>query len=157
MLFERNLFSLAATMSPIFRKTSLSMTCESLKCARPGRDWRERMASQASVPTTVCGGGAIRRPVAVRLGGAGTSEKGAFMSLRSVVGTLQGFKPGGHLPMTTHAECYLAYMTEEDRRTFRSGRVVILERGAAGSNLLFTAHPPEYVKTHLPPDLALRV
>jgi hypothetical protein len=27
------------------------------------------------------GGGAIRRPVPVRLGGAGTSEKGAFMSL----------------------------------------------------------------------------
>lgn len=64
-------------------------------------------------------------------------------------------KAGGHLLMTTHGECYLPYMSEEERKCFRSGRLVIREAGSAGSNPFFTAHPLEYVKTHLPPDLAV--
>jgi 2-polyprenyl-3-methyl-5-hydroxy-6-metoxy-1,4-benzoquinol methylase len=63
-------------------------------------------------------------------------------------------KPGGHLLMTTQGESFLPYMSEEDRRKFRSGRLVIREQGAVGSNPFFAVHPPEYVKTHLPPDLA---
>lgn len=64
-------------------------------------------------------------------------------------------KGGGHLLMTTHGECYLPYMSEEERKCFRSGQLVVREAGAAGSNPFFTAHPLEYVKTHLPPALAI--
>jgi SAM-dependent methyltransferase len=64
-------------------------------------------------------------------------------------------RPGGHLLMTTHGECYLPCMSEEERRCFRSGRLVIRDAGSAGSNPFFTAHPLEYVKTHLPPDLKI--
>ena len=63
-------------------------------------------------------------------------------------------KPGGHLLMTTHGESFLPRLTEEEKRTFRSGRLVVRE-AAVGSNPFFAAHPPEYVKTHLPPDLAV--
>jgi 2-polyprenyl-3-methyl-5-hydroxy-6-metoxy-1,4-benzoquinol methylase len=64
-------------------------------------------------------------------------------------------RPGGHLLMTTHGECYLPYMSEEERKCFQSGRLVVREAGSAGSNPFFTAHPLEYMKTHLPPDLAI--
>ena len=64
-------------------------------------------------------------------------------------------KPGGHLLMTTHGECYLPHMSEEEQKSFRSGRLVVREAGSAGSNPFFTAHPLEWVETHLPPDLAL--
>ena len=64
-------------------------------------------------------------------------------------------KPGGHLLMTTHGESFCRYMSEEERGTFRSGRLVVRESGAVGSNPFFAAHPPEYVKTHLPPDLSV--
>ena len=64
-------------------------------------------------------------------------------------------KPRGHLLMSTHGESFVPYMSEEDRRKFRSGGLVVREQGAVGSNAFFAAHPPEYVKTHLPPDLAI--
>jgi 2-polyprenyl-3-methyl-5-hydroxy-6-metoxy-1,4-benzoquinol methylase len=64
-------------------------------------------------------------------------------------------KPGGHLLMTTQGESFLPYMSEEERRTFRSGRLVVREQGAVGGNPFVAVHPPEYVRTHLPPDLAL--
>lgn len=64
-------------------------------------------------------------------------------------------KPGGHLLMTTHGESFLPYMSEEDRKTFRSGRLVVREQGPVGSNPFFAAHPPGYVKKHLPCDLAI--
>jgi SAM-dependent methyltransferase len=65
-------------------------------------------------------------------------------------------KPGGHLLMTTHGESFVPLMGEEDRKTFRAGRLVVRESGPVGSNPFFAAHPPEYVKTHLPPDLAIQ-
>src|SRR5262249_10199385 len=64
-------------------------------------------------------------------------------------------KPGWYLLMTTMGESFLPYMSEEDRKTFRSGRLVVRGNGPVGSNPFFTAHPPEYVKTHLPPGLAI--
>jgi 2-polyprenyl-3-methyl-5-hydroxy-6-metoxy-1,4-benzoquinol methylase len=64
-------------------------------------------------------------------------------------------RPGGYLLMTTHGECYLPNMSEEERKSFRSGRLVVRESGGAGGNPFFTAHPVEYVKTHLPPELAI--
>jgi 2-polyprenyl-3-methyl-5-hydroxy-6-metoxy-1,4-benzoquinol methylase len=64
-------------------------------------------------------------------------------------------KPGGHLLMTTHGETFLPYMGEEDRKKFRAGRLVVREQGPVGSNPFFAAHPPGYVKTHLPPDLSV--
>lgn len=64
-------------------------------------------------------------------------------------------KPGGHLLMTTQGESFLPYMSEEERRRFRSGRLVVREQGTVGGNPFVAIHPPEYVKTHLPPDLAL--
>jgi SAM-dependent methyltransferase len=64
-------------------------------------------------------------------------------------------RPGGHLLMTTHGECYLSLMSEPERQSFRSGRLVVREVGAAGSNRFFAAHPPEYVQAHLPRDLRM--
>lgn len=64
-------------------------------------------------------------------------------------------KPGGHLLMTAQGESFLPYLSEEERRTFRAGRLVVREQGAVGGNPFVAIHPPEYVKTHLPPDLAL--
>jgi SAM-dependent methyltransferase len=64
-------------------------------------------------------------------------------------------KPGGYLLMTTHGQCYLPYMTEAERTSFRSGRLVVREAGSAGSNPFFSAHPFEYVKAHLPPELTI--
>jgi SAM-dependent methyltransferase len=64
-------------------------------------------------------------------------------------------KPGGHLLLTTHGECYLSLMKEPERQAFRAGRLVVREAGSPGSNRFFTAHPPEYVQSHLPADLEL--
>jgi 2-polyprenyl-3-methyl-5-hydroxy-6-metoxy-1,4-benzoquinol methylase len=64
-------------------------------------------------------------------------------------------KPGGHLLMTTHGESFLRYMSDEERQMFRSGRLVVREQGAVGSNPFFAAHPPEYVKTLAPPELSI--
>jgi SAM-dependent methyltransferase len=64
-------------------------------------------------------------------------------------------KPGGHLLMTAQGESFLPYMSEEERRKFLAGRLVVREQGTVGSNPFFAVHPPEYVKTHLPPDLAV--
>ena len=64
-------------------------------------------------------------------------------------------KPGGHLLMTTHGESFLPYMTEAERSIFRAGRLVVREQGVVGGNPFCAIHPPEYVKTHLPPDLAV--
>lgn len=64
-------------------------------------------------------------------------------------------KPGGHLLMTTQGESFLRYLSEDDRRAFRSGRLVVREQGVIGGNPFVAIHPPEYVKTHLPPDLAV--
>lgn len=64
-------------------------------------------------------------------------------------------KPGGHLLMTTHGESFLPIMSEEDRIKFRSGQLVVHEHGAIGSNPFFAAHPPEYVRTHVPPALSV--
>ena len=76
--------------------------------------------------------------------------QGAWMAELSRV-----LRPGGHLLMTTHGESFVQYMSEAERLKFRAGSLVVRERGAVGSNPFFTAHPPEYVKTHLPPDLAM--
>jgi 2-polyprenyl-3-methyl-5-hydroxy-6-metoxy-1,4-benzoquinol methylase len=64
-------------------------------------------------------------------------------------------KPGGHLLMTTQGESFLPHMSEKERRDFRSGCLVVREQGTVGGNPFFAVHPPEYVKTHLPPDLAV--
>jgi len=64
-------------------------------------------------------------------------------------------KPGGHLLMTAQGESFLPYLSEEERRTFRAGRLVVREQGTVGGNPFVAVHPPEYVKTHLPRDLAL--
>jgi 2-polyprenyl-3-methyl-5-hydroxy-6-metoxy-1,4-benzoquinol methylase len=64
-------------------------------------------------------------------------------------------KPGGHLLMTTQGESFVPYMSEEDRTTYHSGGLVVKEHGPVGSNPFSTIHPPQYVKTHLPPNLAL--
>jgi 2-polyprenyl-3-methyl-5-hydroxy-6-metoxy-1,4-benzoquinol methylase len=64
-------------------------------------------------------------------------------------------KPGGHLLMTTQGESFLPYMSEEERRKYHSGQLVVRQQGAVGSNPFFAVHPPQYVETHLPPDLAV--
>src|SRR4051812_1306718 len=64
-------------------------------------------------------------------------------------------KPGGHLLMTTQGESFLPYMTEKERNDYRAGRLVVREQGTVGGNPFVAIHPPEFVKTHLPPDLAI--
>lgn len=64
-------------------------------------------------------------------------------------------KPGGHLLMTTQGESFLPYLSEEERKTFRAGRLVVREQGAVGGNPFVAVHPPDYLKSHLPRDLTL--
>jgi SAM-dependent methyltransferase len=64
-------------------------------------------------------------------------------------------KPGGHLLMTTQGESFLPYMNGDERTAYRLGRLIVRGQGSVGGNPYVAIHPPEYVETHLPPELAL--
>jgi SAM-dependent methyltransferase len=51
-------------------------------------------------------------------------------------------RPGGYLLITTHGESLIGGLSEDDRRSFRMGRLVVRNREASGTNLCAAYHPP---------------
>jgi SAM-dependent methyltransferase len=64
-------------------------------------------------------------------------------------------KPGGYLLISTLGEFYATRnrLTDEERRSFDDGNVVVLYERSAGSSLCSAYHPPEYVRRELASDL----
>jgi SAM-dependent methyltransferase len=63
-------------------------------------------------------------------------------------------RPGGYFLFSTLGEHYLslARLTDDERRRFESGDVVVLYEGSPGTSLCSAYHPPEYVRTKLTDD-----
>jgi SAM-dependent methyltransferase len=74
-----------------------------------------------------------------------------------VTDCLRVLRPGGFLLFSTMGEHYLSLerLTESEQRTFRSGNVVVLYQGAAGTSLCSAYHPPEYVHDRLASEFEL--
>jgi SAM-dependent methyltransferase len=66
-------------------------------------------------------------------------------------------KPGGNLLTSTMGEYYLSLkrLSDEERRSFEQGNVVVLYEGAPGTSLCSAYHPPEYVREKLAVDFDL--
>lgn len=62
--------------------------------------------------------------------------------------------PGGHLLVSVHGEAYLPRLSEDERRLFRAGDLVV-RRGAPGSTHCGAYHPRRYLNRVLPPALTL--
>jgi SAM-dependent methyltransferase len=58
-------------------------------------------------------------------------------------------RPGGHLLLTTHGEHYLSELSEEERRGFAEGRLVVRRDDRPGSNVCGAYHPEAYVRERL--------
>ena len=63
-------------------------------------------------------------------------------------------RPGGYLVFSTLGEHYLSLqrLTEDERRSFEAGNVVVLYEGAPGTSLCSAYHPPRYVRERLAAD-----
>jgi SAM-dependent methyltransferase len=64
-------------------------------------------------------------------------------------------KPGGYLLFSTLGEYYVSRnrLTDEERRSFESGNLVVLYESSAGTSLCSAYHPAEYVRRKLAGDL----
>jgi SAM-dependent methyltransferase len=64
-------------------------------------------------------------------------------------------KPGGYLLFSTLGEYYVSRnrLTDDERRSFESGNLVVLYEGSAGTSLCSAYHPPEYVTRELAGEL----
>jgi len=64
-------------------------------------------------------------------------------------------KPGGYLLFSTLGEYFASRnrLTDEERRSFASGNLVVLYESSAGTSLCSAYHPPEYVGRELATDL----
>jgi SAM-dependent methyltransferase len=58
-------------------------------------------------------------------------------------------RPGGHLLLTTHGEHYLPELTEDERRRFRAGLLVVRRDDRPGSNVCGAYHPEAHVRERL--------
>ncbi len=60
-------------------------------------------------------------------------------------------RPEGYLLFSTLGEYYLSLkrLTEAERRSFKSGNLVVLYEDSAGTSLCSAYHPPEYVREKL--------
>ena len=60
-------------------------------------------------------------------------------------------KLGGYLVFSTLGEHFVSRdrLTEGERQTFASGRLVVLYEGSSGTSLCSAYHPPDYVRTEL--------
>ena len=54
--------------------------------------------------------------------------------------------PGGYLLLSFHGAAYLDVLTDDERREFQSGRLVVVRDGPPGSNLCAAYHPEPYVR-----------
>jgi SAM-dependent methyltransferase len=64
-------------------------------------------------------------------------------------------KPGGYLLFSTLGEYFVSRdrLTEEERRSFENGNLVVLYERSAGTSLCSAYHPPEYVGRELAGEL----
>jgi SAM-dependent methyltransferase len=61
-------------------------------------------------------------------------------------------KPGGFLLTTTHGEYYLQHLTEDERKIFNAGKLVVHFEEVAGTNTCAAFHPVTYVREKLVDD-----
>jgi SAM-dependent methyltransferase len=64
-------------------------------------------------------------------------------------------KPGGYLLFSTLGEYFVSRdrLTDDERRSFESGNLVVLYESSAGTSLCSAYHPAEYVSRELAGDL----
>jgi SAM-dependent methyltransferase len=64
-------------------------------------------------------------------------------------------KPGGYLLFSTLGEYFVSRdrLTDDERRSFESGNLVVLYERSAGTSLCSAYHPPDYVRRRLAGDL----
>ena len=64
-------------------------------------------------------------------------------------------KPGGYLLFSTLGEYFVSRnrLTDDERRSFESGNLVVLYENSPGTSLCSAYHPPEYVGRELARDL----
>jgi SAM-dependent methyltransferase len=64
-------------------------------------------------------------------------------------------KPGGNLLISTLGEYYATRnrLTDDERRSFEQGNLVVLYERSAGTSLCSAYHPPQYVRRELAADL----
>jgi SAM-dependent methyltransferase len=64
-------------------------------------------------------------------------------------------KPGGFFLFSTLGEYFVSRdrLTNEERRSFENGNLVVLYTGSAGTSLCSAYHPPEYVRRELTREL----
>ena len=58
-------------------------------------------------------------------------------------------RPGGHLLLTTHGAHYLDELTEDERRHFRAGQLVVRRDDRPGSNVCGAYRPEAHVRERL--------
>jgi len=58
-------------------------------------------------------------------------------------------RPGGHLLLTTHGAHYMDEFTEDERRRFRAGLLVVRRDDRPGSNVCGAYHPEAFVRERL--------
>lgn len=58
-------------------------------------------------------------------------------------------RPGGHLLLTTHGAHYLDELSEDERRQFHEGRLVVRRDDTPGSNVCGAYHPEADVRSRL--------
>ena len=63
--------------------------------------------------------------------------------------------PGGHLLLSTHGQHQLSALSDEEKREFDAGQLIVKRPGSAGSNFCVTYHPESYVRDHLAKDFAV--
>jgi SAM-dependent methyltransferase len=64
-------------------------------------------------------------------------------------------KPGGYFVFSTLGEYFVSRnrLTDDERRSFESGNLVVLYEGSPGTSLCSAYHPPEYIRRELARDL----
>ena len=62
--------------------------------------------------------------------------------------------PGGHLLLSIHGVAYLERLSDDERRRFQAGHLVVHD-GPPGSNLCAAYHPEKYVRAVLAGDFSL--
>ena len=62
--------------------------------------------------------------------------------------------PGGYLLLSIHGVAYLDVLSDDERRDFQAGRLVVRD-GPPGSNLCAAYHPEQYIREVLAADLSI--
>jgi SAM-dependent methyltransferase len=55
-------------------------------------------------------------------------------------------KPGGYLVITVHGDFYFEHLNEDEKRTYKQGRLVVQHQDQLGENTCGAFHPERYVR-----------